>query len=128
MRVQQSRTDVVPTTWEVPVAIASCWVLLALLALPAGQGAACWVTGHGFAWPDEHIPESILGLLTGQTSVGPRQPPVSSVPVSVVYTAITTVELLAFAILLSPCGYLVRVAVSRQLLVPYERLAGGRAS
>ena len=94
MRVQQSRTDVLPTTWEVPAAIASCWVLLALLALPVGQGAAFWVTGHGFAWPDGQVPGSILGLLTGHTSVGLRQLPGPSVPVSVVYTAIIMIELL----------------------------------
>ena len=94
MRVQQSRTDVLPTTWEVPAAIASCWVLLALLALPVGQGAAFWVTGHGFAWPDGQVHESILGLLTGHTSVGLPQQPRPSIPVSVVYMSITMIELL----------------------------------
>lgn len=95
MRVQQSRTDVLPTTWEVPAAIASCWLLLAMLALPVGQGAALWASGYGFAWPDGKVAESILGLLTGHTSVGlPHPAGGSSPPVSVVYTAISMVELL----------------------------------
>ena len=51
MRVQQSRTYVLPLTWEIPATIAASWLFLSLLMLPLGEAAATWLTGQGFTWP-----------------------------------------------------------------------------
>ncbi len=45
MRRQWSRVDVQPITWELPAAGALCWLVLAALLLPGGQGAASWLFG-----------------------------------------------------------------------------------
>jgi hypothetical protein len=71
MRVQQSRTDVLPLTWEIPAAIAASWLLLALLALPTGQAAAAWVLGKGFAWPSSRLVEVTLEVARGRPEVDP---------------------------------------------------------
>lgn len=90
MRVQQSRTEVLPLTWEIPAMIAACWVFLALTALPAGQGAASWVSGRGYAWPDGQVADSVLGILTGRPGVGIADPPSPGL----VYAVIAFAELL----------------------------------
>ena len=69
MRVQRSRTDVLPLTWEIPTALVGCWCLLAMLALPAGQGLACALTGQGFVWPHGGLVESVLGLAGGRATL-----------------------------------------------------------
>ncbi len=90
MRVQQSRTEVLPLTWEIPATIAACWLFLGLASLPAGQGAASWVSGRGFAWPDGQVVDSVLGILAGRPSVGIPHPPTTGL----VYAAIVLAELL----------------------------------
>jgi hypothetical protein len=89
MRVQQSRTDVLPLTWEIPAAIACTWLFLALLALPAGQGIAAWLHGDGFAWPHGHVVETVEGLLRGDPASS-----AGAVPGVLVYAMIAVAELL----------------------------------
>jgi len=71
MATQRSR-DVQPVTWEMPVAGGACWLLLVLMLLPAGQGAAGWLFAGGFVWPRGSTPlmRSIGGLMTGQPGRG----------------------------------------------------------
>ncbi|WP_297776617.1 hypothetical protein [Mycobacterium sp.] len=71
MRVQQSRTDVLPLTWEIPTTIAASWMFLALLALPAGQAAAAWMGGDGFAWPSHRLVEATLDVARGHPDAHP---------------------------------------------------------
>jgi hypothetical protein len=71
MRVQQSRTDVLPLTWEIPASIAASWLFLALLALPAGQAAAAWVVGDGPAWPSHRLVEATLDVARGHPDTNP---------------------------------------------------------
>ena len=66
MRVQQSRTHVLPLTWEIPATIATSWLFLSLMVLPVGQGAASWLEGEGFSWPAGRVVEATLQLLRGQ--------------------------------------------------------------
>ena len=66
MRVQNRRTDVFPTTWEIPVGIGLIWLLGSFLALPAGQGLAFALSGDGFVWPGPELGQSLLGLLDGR--------------------------------------------------------------
>ena len=70
MRVQRSRADVLPLTWEVPTAIAVCWLFTAILALPVGQGIASWASGESFVWPSDTLIESLIGLMRGDTGLG----------------------------------------------------------
>ena len=67
MRVQQSRTHVLPLTWEIPATIATSWLFLSLMVLPVGQGAASWLEGEGFSWPQGRVVETTLQLLRGQS-------------------------------------------------------------
>ncbi len=70
MRVQNRRTDVFPTTWEIPVGIGLVWLLGAVLALPAGQAIAFALGGDGFVWPGPNLGRSLLGLFTGDPGRG----------------------------------------------------------
>lgn len=91
MRVQTRRTDTFPTTWELPAAIGLVWLLVTLLALPAGQAAAFALTGHGFAWPGPELGHSLLGLLAGDPGRGLPGALESSVPPAVLIYAVAAV-------------------------------------
>ena len=92
--MQRSRTDVLPLTWEIPAALGAGWCLLAVLALPAGQGLACALSGHGFVWPHGGLVESVLGLASGRTGQGLTRSQVADIPSrSAVHAAIALVEL-----------------------------------
>jgi hypothetical protein len=52
VRVQSRRTDVLPTTWEIPIGIRLIWLLAAFLALPASQGIAFALRGTVSFGPD----------------------------------------------------------------------------
>jgi hypothetical protein len=90
MRVQHSRTDVLPLTWEIPTTIGLVWVVLAVAGLPAGQALAYGLSGLGARWP-EHLPEALGGLLAGRPGIGV---PGGTPALVVVYGAIVLVELI----------------------------------
>lgn len=94
MRVQSRRTDVFPTTWEIPTGLGLVWLLGSVLALPAGQGLAYAVTGEGFAWPGSRLGESLQGLLTGELGTGlPPGLRASTPPMILVVLVIVILEL-----------------------------------
>ena len=94
MRVQSRRTDVFPTTWEVPVGIGLIWLLGAFLALPAGQGLAFALRGDGFVWPGPELGQSILGLMAGDAGRGLSPDlQVSVPPTLLIYAASLVVEI-----------------------------------
>ena len=99
MRVQSRRTDVFPTTWEIPVGIGLVWLLAAFLALPAGQGVAFALHGEGFVWPGPELGESLLGLLSGHPGRGlSAELRTALPPVALIYAAAIVLEVvLAFA-------------------------------
>jgi type IV secretion system protein VirD4 len=72
MATPRSRADVAPATWELPVASGACWLLLVLMLLPAGQGAACWLSSGVVVWPRGSTPlmHSVGGLMTGKPGEG----------------------------------------------------------
>lgn len=103
MRVQRSRTDAVPLTWEVPAALAGGWLILALVALPTVQGAACLASGAGFPWPQGALVESVLGLLAGTPGEGLTDRQATAIPSTyLVYGAVTLIELILAAV--AGCG------------------------
>jgi hypothetical protein len=71
MRVQQSRTHVLPLTWEIPTTIAASWLFLSLLMLPLGEAAATWLTGQGFTWPESGLMEATVAVLQGEPASEP---------------------------------------------------------
>jgi hypothetical protein len=94
MRVQTRRTDVFPTTWEIPAGIGLIWLLGSVLALPAGQGVAFVVLGHDFVWPGPELGHSLGGLLTGEPGRGLAPPQRANLPPgSLVYLAVVVVEI-----------------------------------
>jgi hypothetical protein len=94
VRVQRRRTDVFPTTWEIPVGIGLIWLLPAFLALPAGQGIAFALRGDGFVWPGPELGQSLLGLLAGDAGRGLSPELRATVPPKVlVYAAAAVVEI-----------------------------------
>ncbi|KRA37916.1 MULTISPECIES: hypothetical protein [unclassified Nocardioides] len=94
MRVQSRRTDVFPTTWEIPVGIGLVWLLGAFLAFPAGQGLAYAVRGDGFVWPGPELGHSLLGLLEGDVGRGISPDIRATAPHPVpVYAAVVVLEL-----------------------------------
>ena len=83
-----------PLTWEVPAAILLSWLLLALGALPAGQGLAALLTGGEFPWPHDLL-ASVLHLLRGDPGVGLALNERASLPSGeVVYAGVVVAELL----------------------------------
>jgi hypothetical protein len=93
MRVQHSRTDSLPLTWEVPTAITAAWLLLAVLGLPAGQGLAWVLSGSGFTWPHGTLVTSVGGLTTGHPGRGLPRPVVAELPPDLlIYSSIAMVE------------------------------------
>ena len=94
------QADVQPPIWEVPVAVGTAWVVIGLLALPTGQGAAAVVFGGGWVWPHgvSALLASIGGLLTGRPAAGLTADQVVRVPTSpMVYSVVGVAELLLVA-------------------------------
>jgi len=50
--IGRRRPDPTPWGWEVPTAGLLAWLCIASAGLLAAQGAAAWLTGHGWLWPD----------------------------------------------------------------------------
>lgn len=99
MRVQRSRTDVLPSTWEIPVAVTASWMLIAILALPVGQGMAFVAVGQPFAWPRGRLVDSLIGLLSGVPGEGLSSLRAEAVPPTViVYVAVAFLEVLLGAV------------------------------
>ena len=94
--IRRERRDPLPLTWELPAAAALAWVAVAATLLPAGRGAASWLTGAGWVWSENGagLTASLVGLLTGHPSYGLPAPTASALPTaSVVYLLVTLVEL-----------------------------------
>ena len=71
MRVQQSRTHVLPLTWEIPTTIAASWLFLSLLVLPVGEATAAWLTGQGYTWPKSGLMDATVSVLQGEPASDP---------------------------------------------------------
>lgn len=86
-------------TWEIPLAAAASWVLMAILALPLGQGLAFVAVGEPFAWPRGRLVESLVGLFSGVPGEGLSAARADAVPpTAVVYLGVALVELLVGAV------------------------------
>lgn len=107
MRVQSRRTDVYPTTWEIPVGVGLVWLLGAFLALPAGQGVAFALRGDGFVWPGHQLGESLLGLFSGDPGRGlPIELRAAVPPSPLIYAVVVVLEVaLAFVAFVGFAGW-----------------------
>ena len=84
-----------PLTWELPAAAALVWVAVAVMLLPAGRGAASWLTGGGWVWPESEpgLTASLAGLLAGHPSDGLSASTVTHLPASsVAYLVVVLAE------------------------------------
>jgi hypothetical protein len=60
-----------PYGWELAAGGALCWVLVAVILVPAGQGAAAFLTGAGWCWPTQAgLFPAIGGLFSGHPGRG----------------------------------------------------------
>ena len=88
-----------PLTWELPAATALGWVGVAAMLLPAGRGAASWLTGRGWVWPKTGagLTASLIGLLAGHPLYGLTASTASTAPAvpgaGVVYLLVSLTEL-----------------------------------
>ena len=90
MRVQQSRHDALPLTWEIPTAICACWLFLGALTVPVALAATSWVAGRGWAWPERPFVEVLSDAVNGELGGG--------LPTALGYGLITAGELLVAAV------------------------------
>ena len=95
MRVQQSRTHVLPMTWEIPATIAASWLFLAFLALPAGQVVSGWLHGGAMTWPQEKLVAMVTDLLQGRTG---RHATTTYAVIAVLELVVTSVAFAATAL------------------------------
>lgn len=94
--IARVRRDPPPLTWELPAAAALAWVAVAALLLPAGRGAAFWLTGAGWVWPKTGagLSASLVGLLAGHPGAGLTRATAPARPAAaVVYLLVSLVEL-----------------------------------
>ena len=80
-----------------PVGITLIWLLGMFLALPAGQGIAYALTGHGFVWPGAEFGDSLLGLLAGHRGRGLPPALERTVPPTILVYAMAVVVEVALA-------------------------------
>jgi type IV secretion system protein VirD4 len=70
-----------PLTWELPAAAALAWVSVAAMLVPAGQGAASWLTGAGWVWPTAGaLTANLVGLFEGHPASALAATAVSAAP------------------------------------------------
>jgi len=84
-----------PLTWELPAAAGLAWVAVAGVLLPAGRGAASWLTGGRWLWPrtGAGLSASMVGLLTGHPGAGLAPVVAAGLPTAgVVYLLLALVQ------------------------------------
>ena len=93
--IRKERRDALPLTWELPAAATLAWVAIAATLLAAGRGAATWLTGAGWVWPENGagLTASLAGLLTGHPAAGLTTADATGLPASsVVYLVVVLAE------------------------------------
>ena len=86
--VEMRHPDPLPLTWEPAAMLATLWLMLTALSLPAGQGLSFLLTGDGFQWPEGHVVESIAGLAQGHPGSGLRHRGAAAPPALLVYACV----------------------------------------
>jgi type IV secretion system protein VirD4 len=71
-----------PLTWELPAAAGLAWAAVAAVLLPAGRGAASWLAGGGWLWPQAGagLTASVGGLLAGHPGAGLAREAAAALP------------------------------------------------
>jgi type IV secretion system protein VirD4 len=86
-----------PLTWELPAALALGWVCVTAMLLPSARGAASWLSGAGWVWPDTgaSLIASLLGPMSGHPLAALTATTAAGLPgPSVVYALVTVFEAL----------------------------------
>jgi hypothetical protein len=96
MSMERSRRDrfathTVPLTWEIPAAVTGAALFLITLTPLVVQGLVAWLVAGTFAWPTNHLPTAVLGLLRGQFGEGLAAGLGSQLPSAVLMWALTAV-------------------------------------
>jgi hypothetical protein len=96
MSMERSRRDrfathPVPLTWEVPAIVTGAVLLLIALTPLVVQGLVAWQVTGTFAWPTNHLPTALLGLLRGRFGEGLAAGLGSQLPSAVLMWALTVV-------------------------------------
>lgn len=89
-----------PWGWELPAGGVVCWVLVAVILVPAGQGAASFLVGPGSCWPTQAgLFPAVGGLFSGHPGRGLTAAAKAGLPATwVVYAAIGLAELAWIAV------------------------------
>jgi type IV secretion system protein VirD4 len=106
--IRRERRDALPLTWELPAAAALAWVAVAAMLLPAGRGAAAWLTGAGWVWPENGagLTASLAGLLTGHLAAGLTTADATGLPASSpVYVVVVLAEVVWLIVSLLAVGF-----------------------
>jgi hypothetical protein len=91
------RRDPYPFTWEIPLGVLTCWLLLAGLGAHLGRAIANWIAGAGWTWPaGKLLFSSLPELLAGDPTAGLGLTPHGAGP-GAVYGWIAAVQILLLA-------------------------------
>lgn len=93
--ITRARRDAVPPTWQLPAAAALAWLSVTAMLLPASRGAAWWLTGRGWAWPETGgaLMVSVKGILSGHPNMGSSATRLSALPpVALVYLVVMVAQ------------------------------------
>ena len=63
--------DQYPWTWEIPLVIVSCTLVVAVAVCQVGRSLANWFAGAGWLWPTPNrLMSSVPGVLAGDAAAG----------------------------------------------------------
>ena len=94
------RNDPYPFTWEIPAAIIAGVLLVLVLGVHIGRGAATLLAGAGWGWPvREELFSSLPGILGGDGGAGLPRTFRGSIGPTTLWTSIGITELLLLVVL-----------------------------
>lgn len=103
---QQRRHNPYPTTWEIPLGLATLVLITLALGVHVGRGLATLVAGHGWTWPTYlELGRSLPAVISGNAHAGlpaGTLPPDATAPV---LAGIIVAELVAILGILTAAAF-----------------------